>query len=159
MGKKFKDIKFGDTVYVVSVFVIFNGRGDNSENELMKKVEGIYPMLSRYDSSGPSTFFVNKTMNANERIRRLLLSTEKVENENDYAPQTARLTTVDINKEESTRDFVINRIYGGSVKIYSTSLESLKKVYDEVVDALLMSESKKSNRKISSLIELKNKEI
>ena len=159
MGKQFKDVVFGDEIYVMSVFVVFNGRGDNSDNELMKKIEGIYPMLSRYDSSGPSTFFVTRTIEANEHIRRLLLSTEKVEHENNYSPQTARLTTIDINKEESTSDFIINRIYGGSIKIYSTSLESLKKIYDEVVDALLMSESKRSNRKMSSLMELKNKKI
>ena len=159
MGKQFKDVGFGDEIYVVSMFVIFNGRGDNSDNELMKKVEGIYPMLSRYDSSGPSTFFVTRTIEANEHIRRLLLSTEKVENENDYAPQTARLTTIDINKEESTSDFIINRIYGGSIKIYSTSLESLKKIYDEVIDCILKSESIKCNRIMSSLMELKNKKI
>jgi hypothetical protein len=159
MGKQFKNVGFGDEIYVVSVFVVFNGRGDNRDNELMKKIEGICPMLSRYDSSGPSTFFVTRTLEANERIRRLLLSTEKVKNENDYAPQTARLTTIDINNEESTRDFVINRTYGGSIKIYSTSLESLKKVYNEVVDALLMSESKRCNRKMSSLMELKTRKL
>ena len=48
MGKRFKDVVFGDEIYVMSVFVVFNGRGDNSDNELMKKIEGIYTMLSRF---------------------------------------------------------------------------------------------------------------
>lgn len=159
MGKKFKDIKIGDTVYVVSVYVNFNVRGDNSENELMYKVEGRYPLLARYDSSGPSTFFVNKTMNANERIRRLLLSTEKVESENGWIPQSASITTIDIGETDKENDFVINRFCGGHIKVYSTSMETLKNVFDEVIDAIMKSENIKSNRKMSSLMELKARKL
>ena len=159
MGKKFKDVGFGDTIYGVSVFITFNGRGDNSENELMDKVEGRFPLFARYDTSGAIAYFVTRIIDANERIRRILLSTEKVENENDYTPQTAKLTMIEIEETDKENDFVINRLYGGSVKVYSTSMETLKNVFDEVVDTLLMSESKKSNRKMSSLMELKTRKL
>ena len=159
MGKKFKDIKFGDTVYVISVFVIFNGRGDNSDDELMIKIEGIYPMLSIYDSSGLSTFFVNRIIDTNEYTTRLLLSNEKVESEIEYSSQTAKLMMVEISESDKNNDFVINRMYDGSIKIYSTSIESLRKCHSKVIDAIMTSEANKSNRRMSSLMELKNRKL
>lgn len=159
MGKQFKDVGFGDTIYTVSVFVTFNGRGDNSESELMDKVEGKYPLFARYDTSGAITYFVSKTIEVNKQVRRLLLSTEKVESENDCAPQSARLTTIDIGETDKENDFVINRLYSGSVKVYSTSMETLKNVFDEVIDTIMKSENIKSNRKMSSLMELKARKL
>jgi hypothetical protein len=159
MGKKFKDIKFGDTVYVVSVFVFFSGRGDNSDDELMIKIEGIYPMLLRYNSSGISTFFVNKIFDVNEYTTRLLLSNEKMESENEYSPQTAKLMLVEMSESDKNNDFIINRKYDGSITIYSTSIESLRKCYLKVIDAFMASEANKSNRRMSSLMELKTRKL
>lgn len=159
MGKKFKDIKFGDTVYVVSVFVIFNGGGDNSDDELMIKIEGLYPILSRYDSSGVSTFFVNKIFDVNEYATRLFLSNEKVESEIEYGYQKPKLMVVEMSESDKNNDFVIKRIYDGAITIYSTSIESLKKCYSKVIDAFMTSEANKSNRRMSSLMELKTRKL
>ena len=154
MVKRFDDLKKGDSIYTISVFVIFNGHMDNSENDILSNVVGVFTTLAKYDSSNISTFFVDRMIQESETVKRLVISSDKV-----YNPLSTHLTTLEVREVNKYNDVIIQRTMGGSIKIFSTTIESLKREYPKVIDALINFESTKMNQKMSSLMELKNKEI
>ena len=163
MGKQFKDIKFGDIVYVTTIFHVSSGHDNsNYDDELLNKIYGRYRMLETYKNSGVFVYYVRRTIEDRGLVyRRLLISTEKAVSED--APllvnQHERITTIDIRNTDLNDDVAINRLYNGAVMIFSTSFESLVKIHGEIIDAILKGESIKMNQKMSSLMELKNKEL
>ena len=154
MEKRFNDLDKGDMIYTISVFVIFNGHMDNSENDMLNNVAGAFPRLAKYASSDISTFFVDRMIQESETVKRLVISSDKV-----YNPLSTYLTTLEVREGNKYNEVIIQRTMGGSIKIFSTTIESLKREYPKIIDALINFESTKMNQKMSSLIELKNKKI
>ena len=162
MGKQFKDVKFGDIVYVTTIFHVSSVHNNsNYDDELLNKIYGRYPMVETYKNSGVFAYHIRRTIEENLIYRRLLISTEKAVSEDTplAVNPNERITTIDIRNTDLNDDVVINRLYNGAVMIFSTSIESLVKRHGEIIDAILKGESIKMNQKMSSLMELKNKEL
>ena len=152
MGKDFKDLKIGDIVYTASIFLLFNGHGDNEDNEILSKIEGMYPTYARYNGSELSYYYVYRCIELKGGIKRFTIGSQEV-----FSSGSTAILTFDVTDEGGS--VAITRSFGGTTRIYATSEESLKKVYKEVIDALIIREGKKANIMVSSLIGLKNKEI
>ena len=163
MGKQFKDVKFGDIVYATTIFKVSSGyNNSNYDDELLNKIYGRYHMLETYKNSGVFVYYIRKTIeNSGLVYRRFLISTEKAVSEDTplAVNPNERITTIDIGNTDLNDDVAINRFYNGAVMIFSTSIESLVKMYGEIIDTILKGESIKMNQKMSSLMELKNKEL